>query len=268
MIESVMNNFSKEEHECNNSEDVKKAFEEVVSGLDLKCNGYSVTYVREKMSEKLGSNDLMTNRYVKKLVIDYFGGQICFTYPTNQRISQMFFSYNADQCTLVETLRTTKHSQYLLELKSEFMKYDFALSNSYCHPQHVKISMENFKSSRPPSWMEFLKYLFNGRNIFDSNPTLMLKLDTLYQIIYFTLHNGRRPTPMHVSLAQTVHNMSRSKILIEILSTRSLCYSYSSMKKVDNQLVERTISRANNNRVHVPPVFVKNQPINGQLRSH
>ena len=197
-IESVMNNLSKEEHECNNSEDVKKAFEEVVSELDLKCNGYSVTYVREKMSEKLGSNDLMTNRYVKKLLIDYFGGQICFTYPTNQRISQMFFFYNADQCTLVETLRTTKHSQYLLELKSEFMKYDFALSNSYCDPQHVKIYMENFKSSRPPSWMEFLKYLFSGRNIFASNPTLMLKLDTLYQIIYFTLRNGRRPTPMHV----------------------------------------------------------------------
>ena len=126
-IESVMNNLSKEAHECNNSEDVKKAFEEVVIELDLKCNGYSITYVMEKMSEKLGSNDLMTNRYV---LIDYFRGQICFTYSTNQRISQMFFSYDADQCTLVETLRTTKHSQYLLELKSEFMKYDFELSNS------------------------------------------------------------------------------------------------------------------------------------------
>ena len=217
------------------------------------------------MSEKLGSNNLMTNRYVKKLLIDYFGGQICFTYPTNQRISQIFFSYNADQCTLVETLRTTKHSQYLLELKSEFMKYDFALSNSYCDPRDVKISMENCTSSRPPCWMEFLKYLFSGRIIFDSNPTLMLKLDTLYQIIYFTLHSGRRPTPMHVSLAQTVHNLSRSKILIEILSTRSLCCSYSSMKKIDNQLVERTISRANNNRVPVPPVVVKNQPINGAM---
>ena len=86
-----MNNLSKEEHECNDSEDVKKAVEEVVSELDLKCNGYSVTYVREKMSEKLGSNDLMINRYVKKLLIDYFGGQICFTYLTNQMISQMFF---------------------------------------------------------------------------------------------------------------------------------------------------------------------------------
>ena len=70
---------------------------------------------------------------------------------------------------------------------------------------------------------------------------------------------------MHVSLAQTVHNLSRSKILIEILSTRSLCYSYSSMKKIDNQLVERTISRANNNRVPAPPVFVENQPINGAM---
>ena len=105
--------------------------------------------------------------------------------------------------------------------------------------------------------MEFIKHLFSERVIDDKeNPLLMLKLDSIFQIVYFTLNNGSKPTPLHVNLVQTVHNLSRSKDLITILNKHGLCYSYDKMKKIDSQLCQWIMLRAELNRVPVPPVFV------------
>ena len=60
-------------------------------------------------------------------------------------------------------------------------------------------------------------------------------------------------TPMHVSISQTIHEVCRSKELIQIFNHMGLCRSYDEVEKIDSALAQCTISRAGLNHVPVPP---------------
>ena len=61
----------------------------MVESLDLYRNCYTVSYCCDLLNEKL--NYKIQNRQVKNLLIDYYGENICFTYPRDRKKSQMFF---------------------------------------------------------------------------------------------------------------------------------------------------------------------------------
>ena len=84
------------------------------------------------------------------------------------------------------------------------------------------------------------------------------KCDNVFQIIFNVVHNGKK-TPMHVSLPETVHDICRSKELIQILNDMGLCMSYNEVERLDNNLVLRTIKKAGHG-VHRVPVSPTIQP--------
>ena len=53
--------------------------------------GYTVSYCRDAINDKLAINKL-NNRQVKQLLIGFYGEDICFTYPKDKSKPQMFFS--------------------------------------------------------------------------------------------------------------------------------------------------------------------------------
>ena len=79
------------------------------------------------------------------------------------------------------------------------------------------------------------------------------------------LHNGRKKTPHHISLAQSIHDKTRSKQLIQIFNRMGICISYDEIERIDNGLTYRTILRAGENRVPVPPSIIPNILINGAM---
>ena len=62
---------------------------------------------------------LLTNRKLKSMLIDYYGDEICFTYPKDAKKSQMFFSTRVKSEDIAETLRRNdfiqKCGEYLRE---------------------------------------------------------------------------------------------------------------------------------------------------------
>ena len=72
-------------------------------------------------------------------------------------------------------------------------------------------------------------------------------------------------TPMHVSLSETVHDICRSKELIQILNRMGLSMSYNEVERLDNNLALRTIKRAGVHRVLVPPSIQPGLLIQGAM---
>ena len=115
--------------------------------------------------------------------------------------------------------------------------------------------------------MHFVRSVLPGTKLTDDeNPVLMARLDSLFQILFFIVHNDLKPTPMHVNLVQTIHNLTRSKELIEILNTLGFCFGYKKMKNIDFAIAKRITSLLGpNDRVPLAPVFTPVHPISGAM---
>ena len=115
--------------------------------------------------------------------------------------------------------------------------------------------------------MHFVRSLLPGTKLTDDeNPVLMARLDLLFQILFFIVHNDLKPTPRHVNLVQTIHNLTRSKELIEILNTLGFCFGYKYMKNIDFAIAKRITSLLGpNDRVPLAPVFTPAHPISGAM---
>ena len=150
-------------------------------------------------------------------------------YENSKIESQMFFSCQLTAEEILESLRRTKlnESPTPSQLRDMFKAHDFNLSFSYCDSSDCMISAEIFRGQRPEIWMKFLRSLLPQCDMSEeNNPVLMEKLDAIFQILFFIIHNGQRPTPLHVNVVQTTHHLSRSKELIEMLNGLGLCYDY------------------------------------------
>ena len=69
-----------------------------------------------------------------------------------------------------------------------------------------------------------------------------MKYDNIFQIVFNLVQNGEKPTPMHVSLSESIHDVCRSKKLIRIVNRMGLCMSYDEMLRLDIGLAQRTIN--------------------------
>ena len=81
----------------------------------------------------------------------------------------------------------------------------------------------------------------------------------------YILHNGRKHNPFHVSLAELIHDNSRSKILIEIMNKLGLCISYDELERIDFGLAQRIIDTTGSNRTPVPLTIDNSAVIHGAM---
>ena len=91
----------------------------------------------------LPSENHVTNRMVKSLLINHFEDQLAFMYPTDKRKSQMFYLSTVQTSDVIETIRTTDPVKVCVEkLKSECQSYDFQLIESFRNASDLEIAME------------------------------------------------------------------------------------------------------------------------------
>ena len=186
-------------------------------------------------------------------------------YPRNMRNSQVFFSANIRSRDIVETLRSNDPVKICAEkLRKECTEFDFLLDSSFCHAEDVKNSFENYKNSHFESWEKFFNTFcpFRTRSL-----NIQRKTDSIFQIIFNLIHNGRRKTPMHVALAEAIHETCKSKKLIRIMNHLGLCTSYDEVERIDTTLVQRTADMAGFHRVPVPPSIVSDNIVQGAMDS-
>ena len=141
-------------------------------GLDFSKSAHSLTSIRDRLNDD--SSGVVSNRAVKQLIIKLYGDTVCFTYPSNKRVSQMVLSANSSPEALVESLRVSAVQQVATELGQELKDYRFGLHNSYCEPQDLQLSYDVFIQNRPPKWVEFCSHMFTGKT------TSQLKVDSRF----------------------------------------------------------------------------------------
>lgn len=223
-IEEVMSNLEIEESVAAGDDSLKARF--LALELDFSKSAYSLTSIRDQLN-KGDSTEIVSNRVVKHLIIELYGDAVCFTYPSNKRMSQMVFCTKSSPEALIESLRVPPIQQVATELAQELKEYSFELQKSFCEPQDLKISMNLFSKNPPPTWTEFCSYLFKGKT------TSQLKTDVVFQILNYILTDGKDPTPFHVMVAQAVHGLTRSKELVTMLNQHGICVSYNTIKRMN-----------------------------------
>ena len=239
----------------------------VFDSLDLKTRGYSITHICDLINANLETDQYQDNCQIKVLLIKYFQDTICFTYPDDRWKSQMVYSSSLLQGSIVETLQSSEKSgppKYALELLHECKSYDFGLDETYCTSEDVKISMDRYKSHRPPKWLQFIKNMFPNTSNTNTDEWL-LKFDTLFQFMHYWLSPGRSKTPFHCSLTQSVHNLSRSRQLIDIMNRLNLAISYDSMKRINTLVAQKMVEDTLPNRCPVSKAISKWHVVQGAV---
>ena len=188
-------------------------------------------------------------RRLKNMLIDHYGDTICFSYPRDRTKSQMFYSTNITREEVAERLRSTDTIKVCADqLCDDLKRYEFELEETYNLAEDCHLSYLKFVMNRPQSWVKFFNTLFPYRT--QSYP-IQRKCDTIFQIFHYVMHQGQKHNPIHVSVAQLLHNDSRAKLVIGILNNLGISISYDELQRIDCNVTHRIIESAGSNRVPV-----------------
>ena len=207
-VEEILQHLEKEDTITAKDESLRTAFSTL--DLDFETTAYSVTFIRNKLNEN--REVPVSNRAVKQLIIELYGDGVCFTYPTNKRISQMVFSTKSNPASFLESARVSPVQRVASSLEQELKAYNFGLDKSFCDPQDLQLSLTALHENPPAKWEEFLSHLFKGKKI--SNIVKYV----IFQILHYAMSGGKELTPFHVMVAEAVHSLTRSKELITALT--------------------------------------------------
>lgn len=199
----------------------------------------------------LSLDDHITNRLVKTLLINHFGDKLVFMYPQDKQKSQMFYLSTVQTNDVIETLRTNDPVEVCAKkLRSECKSYDFELDESFRYASDLQIGMEKLRSyDKLQYWDKFFNVLFPARS---SSEPIRRKCDVIFQIVFNITNCGQRKTPFHTAIAQSIHDICKSKSLIQIFNHLGLCISYDDLERVDIGQIQQLINLAGPSRVPVP----------------
>ena len=256
-IVEIMKSLEAEESVAAGDEIVKERF--LALELDFQNTAYSLSFIREKLNENSTFSSTVIKRTVKQLIIELYGGDVCFTYPSNKRTSQMVFSTGRDPQSLAEAMRVSSVQQVATTIAQELKDYTFGLEESFCEPRNLQLSASMLLKNPPPTWEKFCSHLFHGRQV------SRVKMDVVFQILHYALSGGKEPTPLHIMVAEGIHSLTRSKELVAALNRHGICASYNTVRRIDIDIAERIINTAGDNRVPLPAVLEATSPLNGAM---
>ena len=107
--------------------------------MDLSHNAYTISTLRDMKNSEL-SDEFIDNKIVKKILINHFGENICFTFhPNNPFKSQIVFLKNI---TISDVVEKVIYQDAIKEcasiLKAECSNYDFELDRSFCNADDLR----------------------------------------------------------------------------------------------------------------------------------
>ena len=162
----------------------------------------------------------------------------------------MFFSTALRQVDVIESLRNKTSTSVIIScaktLESDIKLFKFQLDEFNCDANDLATCQSDMKV--PDSWHIFMKHLFGQRSMSDEFDR---KSYVIFQQIYYFVHNGTKKTPLHVSIAQSIHNECRSKKLIKIMNRLCISISYDELERIDFTLANRLLNRLGEHRVPI-----------------
>ena len=109
-----------------------------------------------------------------------------------------------------------------------------------------------------------MKYMFPNASNTNTNEWL-LTFYMLFKFMHYWLSSRRNKTPFQCSLTQTVHNLPRSRQLIDIMNKLNLAISYDSMKRINTSLGQKMVEDILLNRCPVSSVISEWHVVQGTM---
>ena len=94
----------------------------------------------------------------------------------------------------------------------------------------------------------FFNILFPHRT---KSVNIQRNCDTIFQVIHYVTHYGKKHSPFHVGLVELFHDDSRVKLVIGFLNKIGLYISYDELQRLDIGLMNRVMNVTGSNRVPV-----------------
>lgn len=162
-------------------------------------------------------------------------------------------------------------------LKESLKKVDFNLKDKFRDETDLKDSLEN--TAIPETFTTFLSTLFdvnekelsgkpvhsydtsvNGRN--NLKEIKLLRVKSLFQIMYFINRHGYEKTPQHILTGLFLHHATRSKTAITMLNRLGLSICYDEILRIRTRMAQFTKIQSLNN-VPLPNHFDINNYVTG-----
>ena len=128
----------------------------------------------------------------------------------------------------------------------------------------LNISEDDVIGCIPDSLPMFLNVLYGGQEVFDHDlndeylgPSRQKKVLSVAQDIVYGVSDGKKWTPKHIGLACTLHQMTRSKQLLQLFSSAGHTLSYRDVLRVDNGLAEKSLESLDKDFGHFVPLNMK-----------
>jgi hypothetical protein len=118
----------------------------------------------------------------------------------------------------------------------------------------LSVSEDDAINCVPDSLFTFLNLVYGGQDILnqDGNPedfksTKQTKILSVCQDIVYGVSEGRKWTPTHIGLSCTLHQMTRSKQLVNLFHSAGHTLNYHDVLKIDTGLTEKSLESLNVN---------------------
>ena len=170
--------------------------------------------------------------------MNHFGNKIDFTYPSAVNQSIMVYSVPGD--VLAGRIRSVDPMQVCASvIRKSLNDFDFGLDDSFCDAQELKHALSDMNIPEPV--LRFFGHLYNfkpetyseaaklvmteeflaeqdddaddgdddaiqgGQSDGDLSVRRCRKIQSIFQILFYVHHRGRKRTPMHILNAESVH---------------------------------------------------------------
>ena len=238
---------------------------------------------------------IFTNRDVKIFLMGEFEDTINFSYPDSSKKSLMVYSLDHDNADYLNYIRSINPIQVCASvIRSSFNEYDSGLTDRFCDATDLKQSCVNMSIPDPVLKFLGYLYDFNPttyskaaeqvtpvNNLHiiseeneeheeneeddeedeDSSPNRNLsvqrcrKMQSIFQILYYTHHCGKKRTPLHIMNAEFAHNLGHGgKIFTSVLNRTGLALSYSALRRYQYDMAQFTALK-NKETIALPSHF-------------
>ena len=100
-------------------------------------------------------------------------------------------------------------------------------------------------------------------NVLDDDKNVSQTFDiyhkSLFQLIYYNIHNGKKETPLHIMNSSAIYKKCKSRELLTSFNRLGLCTSYKETKRHRNNLAKLAISSSNDIDIPLATHFSKSQ---------
>ena len=211
---------------------------------------FSLSDVSKLLKDEYGSDFSIKNAKIKSCLIEYYGDTIAFVYTKNKNRSQLFHGSKNITKAINDSYNKDSVSDCADILKQSLKDVKYDLQDKFCDENDLKHSWKNINIPEP--FLLFFSRLFdidkddlsNNRIDFDftdssfkiSNEVKLLRIKSLFQVMYHIRYKGTKKTPLHTLIGLFVYNVTKSKNTIMVLNRLGFSISYDDILRIRTRL--------------------------------